>query len=658
MLAAQFVQFQSLRLEDPADGNGRCAVLREIEGRCRTSISLDAFAEIQELHEKLANHDASDEVDRAGIIERIARLRLCENHIEEDKIAAAVLQWTNDMNLPAAVIAAPRTPMSKNSNDQIEFENYTTPKSKTNPHNPIHIDRKIRSALARKIEDKGKQVGHVYVFSYKRAKGKFKIGHGQELTRVTEDHARCYPGLELHCFAECPNARLVEGLVHEELRQFRRTHKCLDCPNNQGKDKMHTEWFEAPLKDILDSVTAWSLYARMFYTTGVSVDGTAQHIPREGFSTRDDRWRRWALAETMRWMDGKPLRGSAIPDPYVPPEPNVGKALDDSASEASSVFSDGGRSDTPGTTPGITPLMDPESAGDKRDYYSLSPAPARRRTSSGNLLDEVKDEDEYDLDGIGKPLNRALFKASDKRPQSRRETSRADSNKDTGSNALKLIDHGVRSVLKDIPNRPVQPGTVYLVTHPTEKASKMSLRHEGSRREKRLCKLEPSLMLECTNMRAIQDLVLAEFGDKTDRYACGMGRCQTAHLNWIKAPEEDIEASLRAWKALFEVGYETIDLPPENFSQGADRWRRWAIETAEKRKNEGKGGTETKPPTGSQRPSLEDPFPFMRAATSFFAWGNDSKGGGRGGARRLLQRVKDKARKKGGSLSGGSRDRR
>ncbi|KAL2816728.1 hypothetical protein BJX63DRAFT_430108 [Aspergillus granulosus] len=673
MSAAQFVQFQCLELKDHADGNGRCAALYGRSRRCIKSISLDAVSEIQELHDKLTDDNAIDGADRADILEQIARLRLCETHTEENKIAAAVLQWKNDMNFPF-VVAEPRTPMGKNSNEQIKFKNYTSPKSKIDPYNPNHIDQKIRSALARKIEDTGKQVSHLYVFSYKGAKGKFKIGHGQHLKRVTEEHEKCYPGLELHCFVECPNARLMEGLVHDEFRQFRRMHKCRDCPNNKGEDTMHNEWFEARLQDILDSVTAWSLYARMFYTAGVSIDGTSQNIVKEGFSPREDRWRRWALAETMRWMDGIPLRGSVVPKRYAFTETKVSEAIDDSASEASSIFSGrGGRSDTPGTTPGVTPLTDPEFVDYKRDYYSLSPAPARRQTESVKLLAEVEDEEVFD--SIHKPINRPLFNASHskvpQRPQSAGEASTANSTADTRSEAsssdMHVIDDGVRRVLKEIKKRSNRQGTIYLTLHPRKEYSKMWVRKGRPSRSKRFCELQPTLTLECKNAWAVRDLVLVEFG-KRHSDICGIGKCRTEHVNWIKAPEEDIKASLRAWKALVEVGYERIDLPPEDFSQKADRWRKWATETAEKSKrSDGRDGPaagrqqltqEEKLQTESQRTSLEDPFPFRRAATSFFFWGNNSREDGGGRTRRLLQRVKDRARNTKSSRSDGLRDKR
>ncbi|KAL2834140.1 hypothetical protein BJY01DRAFT_253133 [Aspergillus pseudoustus] len=678
MSTAQFVRFQRLELKYHADGNGRCAALYGRVGRCRNSISLEAVSDIQQLQEKLIDDDTIEDADRADLLEQIARLRLCKRHAEDKKIAAAVLQWENEIKFPG-VVAEPRTPMGKNSNQQIEFMNYTTAKSKINPYDLNHIDRKIRSSLAGKIGDEGKQAGHLYVFSYKGAKGKFKIGHGQRLTRVTEEHEKCYPGLELHCFIECPNALLMEGLVHEEFRQYRRVHTCQDCPNNKGKDTKHKEWFEARLQDILDSVTAWSLYARMFSTAGVSIDGMSRNIEKEGFSPREDRWRRWALAETMRWMDGIPLRGSVVPKRHLPTETNEPEPIDDSASEASSIFSGRrARSDTPGTTPGITPFTDSESVVHKRDYYSLSPAPARRQTESVELPDEVEDED--DLEGNDKPLNRVLFNAThSKRPQkppSSGGSSTADSSEDTCPKALTSamhktasVDDDVRRILKKLTKMPDKPGTIYLTPHPGKKSSKMWFRQKGASRPRRFCELEPSWTLECTNAGAIQELVLAEFGGKKHDDECGIGQCRTSHTNWIKAPKKDIKASLQAWKALVEIDYEKTDLPPENFSQGPDRWRKWAVETAGKDKG-GEGSEEEtagrkhleqegKLPKDSQRTSLEDPFPFKRASTSFFFWANSSKDGGGGGrTRRLLQRVKDRAKKTKSSRSDGSRDKR
>ncbi|KAL4747062.1 hypothetical protein BDW72DRAFT_183708, partial [Aspergillus terricola var. indicus] len=588
MSEARFIDFHFLKFKPDSSADRRCAaVLSPGRDRCNELYSLDSATKLHALYGKLHDDDEIDTAARAPILEQIARLCLCEAHAQDRHIAAAVIQWESHFQSRARVHSAdPQTPLTKCVKDQgqIVFTNYTPEKSKIKPDNPAHIDRQVRRVLGGKIENEHEKASHLYVFSYEGAEGLYKVGRGQHITRVTEQE-KCYPGLKLQCFVECPNADLFESVVHEEFRQYRRKHTCTDCRKEKGKPVQHGEWFQAPLRDILDSVTAWSLYSRMLYGDGLSIDRNYQNLPTPGFLSRPDRWRRWALAETMRWMDMVPSQVAIVPERPKPTEIKESESEYESASEVASVFSGhGGLSDTPGTTPGITPLTDPESLENKRDYYTLSPVPVKRHTSPVDLSRENED-DEDEWENSHQRVERALFTSPQlkkpKDPHSTRESCAAKSDTSSGSHtsltgiplpSITSVDDGVRRVLEEITQLSEKPGTIYLTPpHPEKESYKIYSRRKGaSRRKECYSNPNPHFEIECTNTQAIQKLVLAEFGGRTHTGTCGTGGCSTKHRDWINAPGKDIEASLGAWTALMEAGYERTDVPGKNFSRSAD----------------------------------------------------------------------------------------
>ncbi|KAL4814390.1 hypothetical protein BDW67DRAFT_186774 [Aspergillus spinulosporus] len=622
MSEALFVEFYSLEFKTDSSADRRCAAVLPGRDRCSQLFSLDSASKLHALHGKLHDHDHDhdDEIDnaaRAHILWQIAKLSLCEAHAQDRNITAAVLQWESQIQSRVRVRPAdPQTPLAKTvkKQSQIVFTDYTSEKSKIKPDNPMHIDRQVRGVLGRKIENRDKEASHLYVFSCEGAEGLYKVGVGQYITRVIEQ-GKCYSGLKLHCFVECPNAKMFESVVHEEFRQYRRKHMCTHCMNKKGNPVQHEEWLQAPLRDILDSVTAWSLYSRMLYGDGLSIDRNYQNLPAPGFLSRPDRWRRWALAETMRWMDTVSSQVALVPE--IPKATEIkgseseseSESEYESASEAASVFSGhGGPSDTPGTTPDITPLTNPESLDDKRDYYSLSPVPAKKNTGSADLPGE-NEEDEGEWANSHQHVERALFTSPDFKkpivPHSTIENNAANldandashtSSTDTPLASSTSVDDGVRRVLEEITQQSGKPGTIYLTPpHPEKESFKLYFRRKGVSRDKECYSITKShFEIECTNTQAIKKLVLAEFDGRTHTGTCGTGGCSTKHRDWINAPGKDIEASLRAWTALMKAGYKRIDIPGENLSRGADRWRKWAMEMAGKGKEEDERKAATK----------------------------------------------------------------
>ncbi|KAL3469553.1 hypothetical protein BJX99DRAFT_265071 [Aspergillus californicus] len=601
MSQALFIEFHLLQPAPSASADRTCAALLSPgKDRCEQVPSLGSASELQELLNKLHHNDEIDTPRRVHILEQIAMCCLCEVHGSKHMVAAAALQWENDRQSRVRH-TEPQTPMTKNihDGDQITFTDYTSPNSKIDVSDPRVVDIRVRKILAGDIKNKDKAASYLYVFSYEGGKGKYKIGRSQDLDRRLEEHEKCYPGLKLHCFVQCPGAYLFERVVHEEFLRYRRRHVCVNCEKEHVK-KEHIEWFGADLEDILDSVTAWSLYSRMFHRHGLALDGKYQNSPTPGWLSRPDRWRRWALEETSRWMDGESLPVRVIPDTCTPVRTVETDPISESKSDVASVFSTPGSvSDTPGTTPATTPGSFP---GDECEDYTFSPTPAGRYTAPD--LGAILPEDEEDWDNKPKKrVERVLFpgskiKAEDPQSAEERSTAGLETNSVPGAPSTDIHlstpnDYEIRGFLANIAGSPKNPGTIYLTdSHPLTKCHKIYYRGERKPRATACySRPQPTLKVECTSPQRIQQLVLAEFNGRIQKDTCGSGTCSINHGSWINATKEDIEASILCWAALVRVGFEVADIPEKNFSQDPDRWRTWASETAAKHEKRRHGKT-------------------------------------------------------------------
>ncbi|KAL4747940.1 hypothetical protein BDW72DRAFT_181453 [Aspergillus terricola var. indicus] len=488
----------------------------------------------------------------------------------------------------------------------IEFVNYNGTTCMTNPNDPNQIDEKIRDILtSKRILKQDKRVGYLYVFSGKTAPGMYKVGYTSNLRDRKTKLEKCYGDLELRCFVECPNARLFENVVHAELLPYRRKHQCpKHALKADGTEREHTEWFKADLQDIFDTIMAWSLYARMLYRRGLFVDKRNHGTPLPGAATRADRWRRWALMETGRWMDGLSSKVSVVPK-IAAPEKNVdADPSDESDSECESIFSSPvGHSGTPSTTPATTPETTPGLGDHEKDDYDLSPTPAEKYTRSSSL--EIYDDDDGDLEvRPKKPVERVLFVPKKTSPAMQQkdlpfvdiqglwstrientansDTSPVLDNSPTDIPPSKLVDDEIRSLLAKNPCLTENPGTIYVAKHTEKDLYKMYYRKKDSPRKSKECftRLTPYFEIQCTNTLGIQSLVMAQFADFKKSYKCG--KCDTTHNNWINASGEVITASLRAWTELVDMGYDDTKDSLDVLSQGTDRWTTWAREAVAK----------------------------------------------------------------------------
>jgi hypothetical protein len=624
MPEVRFIELRILAAESRSRTGRQCAAILSRDNDCEERFSHGTF-EVQQLHDKLRS-GTETELDKAGqaeTLKRIAELTLCDLHNKEEEIAAAVEQWESEIPPRASPSTEPpRTPQPKkktHETEQLQFSPYKSPNSKAKSpksYSSKDVDLRVRKVLAGDIENEGRLIGNLYVFSFKGAKGLYKIGRTRRTTRM-EEHEKCYPGLEVHRYIVCSNAELFERVVQAELVSHRHSHPCNKCVNKKGNPVMHGEWFKAPMEDILNVVDVWSMYADMLYRYGFTIDVGHQKIPRPGFSSHPDRWTDWAWDEIRRWKAGSPPEFGPV-EKAVTNELGQTEDVDSSDTDtetASAASSPASLLDTPATTPSTTPLAIPGAYIDEHDGYTQSPTPAQRYTKvkPAKIVDENEDDEQDESDVVSeKPLARALFRSSEQdQPELPQEQSHSNDSQcfpstkentaahsDTASVLVTssteaasraLIDKGVRLALETA-NQAQSEGTIYLTRrHPNTESYKIYHRKKGAQREGACySRLEIFSELECTNKETIQNLVLAEFADRVDERTCGGGSCRTFHKNWISASGDTIEASIRAWTDLVRVGYNLADIPLNDFSEDEDRWTKWALATAAHSKKEPK----------------------------------------------------------------------
>ncbi|KAL4940877.1 hypothetical protein BDV06DRAFT_223682 [Aspergillus oleicola] len=502
-------------------------------------------------------------------------------------MAAIDQPWENGIQSRARP-ADPQTPPAKNHKPrQLAFQNYSNFKPKSHLHEVKTVDIRVRIKLAEDIIKEDKKANHLYVFSSPEAKGFYKVGRGQKLTRPTTGQESCYPGHELHCYIECPNAELFERVVHAEFFWSRRKHRCNKC------SKTHREWIEAPLQDILDSVAAWSLYAQWLHRCGIHIDQQQQTLLTPGLSDRADRWRNWALQTTMRWMDNPRCR--------MPP-------IFHETTSKDQYFADSvpGLSDSPGSTPGSEGINYPPTPS------TPTPVPRglvmNKHTGKQTNALWVPEEETWE-NANTKPTARALFIKHDQQPSDQGRTllgakgsgfhgsltkERSKSNGDrptesgpeaTGDIQGPLdaeVDKKVREVLAktllevQVTNAGPREGsgTIHLLSLESAKGLyRICCRRDNKDLPERKCSDNTTPFHDIPNYMAVKKLLLAEFGVPPPNRKCE--RCSKTHRDWIEVSEDNIRTSIEIWKEFMKVGCQDVHGHNCKLSKGPDRWRRW-----------------------------------------------------------------------------------
>ncbi|KAL4811960.1 hypothetical protein BDW67DRAFT_189140 [Aspergillus spinulosporus] len=486
----------------------------------------------------------------------------------------------------------PRTPPARNREPrQFVFQKHAKSRVKGPRDEVVVVDEEVRGKLTKRMVNLDRKTSHLYIFSSPEAKGFYKVGRGQDISRPTKSQERCYPNHELHCYIECPNASLFERVVHAEFLLYRRKHTCKRC-KPEGRE--HIEWIEAPLQDILDSVTAWSMYARWFYQCGNDID-ERQSLPLSGFSDRADRWRNWALEETMRWMKSSHGRMASVSRQGVQ-ERSYEAEIAEHGWEIGSedeYFLDSvpGLSDSPGTTPGLEEIQEPPTPA--------TPTPASRGVADGytrkqkNALWTPEEETNWELTTT-KPTARTLFPDTGQRPSDKqRPILRAEEPAVGGTSSEKCSkndgDRGATSSrervdnIQGISNADIDEKVRKIIDEVVSKVQEMStgssqeigtinlLSLESARGFYRVCcrkgngTLSPSK--ECydnatrfyniPNYTEVKKLLLNKFKVAPPNRICG--RCRKSHRDWIKFFEEDTTTGIELPKE--SVNEECPDMP-------------------------------------------------------------------------------------------------
>ncbi|KAL3474614.1 hypothetical protein BJX99DRAFT_260213 [Aspergillus californicus] len=315
--------------------------------RCKGGVPNLNFSEILRLR---AEHDEAVDTERTKILIEIADLCVCRLHDKGDKsrtTAAAAQQWENDIQHPDSErrfdeLKLLHTPTPPRGPLNLTFKKYGTDGTEKDAEEDMSPERALEEALEQKMHDDKQREkadqkadcnivkmiaspgkagegrrnpsNYLYVFGHEKAKDMFKIGYAVALSRIQQQD-KCYPGLTTYCFIFCPNAPMVEKLVHAEFSAERYWHA---CDVKRCKDKKHTEWFKAPLQEILDTVTTLSFWSQMFYNGGVSVNRSILPIMVPGATVERFRWRDWAQDQMDEWK--RQAGGSEIPGPVQVPE--------------------------------------------------------------------------------------------------------------------------------------------------------------------------------------------------------------------------------------------------------------------------------------------------------------------------------------------------
>ncbi|KAL2832049.1 hypothetical protein BDW59DRAFT_114819 [Aspergillus cavernicola] len=270
-----FVQFHILPSAHPSY-TGKCAALTKDGRPCPRWLKCD-ISPIDKLHAKLQHDDgrAMEDREREDTLREIAKLCLCSSykHNGDGCIEAAVRQWNAEIRSQAGPLVDPQTPPrnvvtpAKHSGGlHLGFEPYLPSEIKKLVDNQLWqaLDRKIDKDISAELiirTDKGEDaVNYLYIFSRENEKGMYKVGHTKGLKRVTHDHERCYPRLVVRKCVECPNAQLIERLVHLEFARYHHQRYCGHC------NKMHREWFDAPYEHLMESINKWSRFSRILYS--------------------------------------------------------------------------------------------------------------------------------------------------------------------------------------------------------------------------------------------------------------------------------------------------------------------------------------------------------------------------------------------------------
>jgi len=130
----------------------------------------------------------------------------------------------------------------------LEFFPYQSKKWESKP-----VQDALREIITRPLSSKDLEDGFIYVFWDVKHFGIVKIGRTNDLQRrLKEWDRRCKRKHVYHTtLPMIPHVARIERLIHMELKQYRRSRRCLSC------EKSHNEWFEVTEKHTVNVFQKW-----------------------------------------------------------------------------------------------------------------------------------------------------------------------------------------------------------------------------------------------------------------------------------------------------------------------------------------------------------------------------------------------------------------
>ncbi|KAL4923820.1 uncharacterized protein BDV17DRAFT_285132 [Aspergillus undulatus] len=338
-------------------------------------------------------------------------------------------------------------------------------------------------------------------------------------------------------------------------------------------------------------------------------------------SDRADRWRNWALKETMRWMDNP--RGCMPPISREFRETSTAPECDCESTTKNEYFSDSapGLSDSPGTTPGSEGIRDPPTPP-----TSPTPTPVGRglvinkhTRKQTNALRAPEEEASWE-DATTKPTARALFINHDQRPSGKRRTllraedpafhvslteGRSKNNEDQHKESSLeekdsiqgILSAGIDKKVREVLARVVTEiqvtnagslkasGTIYLLSLESAKGFYRICCWSGNKvlSPEKGCYDKATPFHDIPNYMAVKKLLLAEFGVPPPDRKCE--RCSKTHRDWTKVSDQDVNVNTSREES---VNVRCLDVHDHNceLSKGPDRWRCGRDKVVEMQKDE------------------------------------------------------------------------
>lgn len=181
------------------------------------------------------------------------------------------------------------------------------------------VDDNVKKTLWEVLKKKEKGEGYLYVMSYHRAPGMFKVGitsgdATREKRRAT--HMHCYPGYKEVISRRFFYVRRLEKLLFAELGQYSLKEKCLGCDGGH-----HREWIKVSQEILLERIEKWTPF---FSNEGL--------YDEEGRYNKQGEWDD-ILHETIR---SRPARPAKTQSQYLTPPSKCSRRLSSPSSDPSS----------------------------------------------------------------------------------------------------------------------------------------------------------------------------------------------------------------------------------------------------------------------------------------------------------------------------------